>query len=97
MKEIKAPSNVLFIGLRVVVNGPEDASMVNSIQDKFGLIPLSIFETNKNLTASASTVNGSGSNTSKSIPVSLDPALIPKTGIKIFDEISKDMVDSPPL
>jgi hypothetical protein len=35
--------------------------------------------------------------TKKEIPVSLQPSFIPKTGIKIFDEIGRDMVDNPPF
>jgi hypothetical protein len=45
----------------------------------------------------SSVVGGSGTNASKEIPVVPDPALIPKTGIKIFDEIRKDIVHNTQL
>jgi hypothetical protein len=39
---------------------------------------------------------GAGSNDSKEVPVTPDPALIPTTGIKIYDEIGRDMAETPP-
>ena len=38
----------------------------------------------------------SETNASKQVPIGPQPALIPTTGIKIFDEISKDMADNQP-
>jgi hypothetical protein len=96
MKEIASPSNDGVIAIRTLVNGPADVSTVHSIQDKFVLSPLSIFEGTSSSANATSAVKESGSNASKEIPVAPDPALIPKTGIEIFDEISKDMADNPP-
>ncbi|HYX56186.1 MAG TPA: DUF1254 domain-containing protein [Nitrososphaeraceae archaeon] len=101
MKEIKAPSNDGLIAICTLVKDPEGVSTIHSIQGKFVLSPLSILgvrelhpTTNSTL---SSVVGGSGTNASKEIPVAPDPALIPKTGIKIFDEIRKDIVDNTQL
>jgi DNA sulfur modification protein DndE len=100
MKEIKSPTNVAVIGIRTLVKGPDDVSTVHSIQDKYVLTPLSIFESKGASTVSqspsSSSVQASSSNASKEIPVAPDPALILKTGIRIYDEISNDMVNNPP-
>lgn len=39
----------------------------------------------------------SGANASSELPVAPDPALIPTTGVSIYDEISRDMADNPPF
>lgn len=96
MKEIKTPTNDGAIGIRTLVNGPEDVSTVHSIQDQFVLTPLSAFQSGQALTNSTSSLQGAGSNASQGLPPAPDPALIPPTGIKIYDEISKDMADNPP-
>ncbi|MFY9871156.1 MAG: DUF1254 domain-containing protein [Candidatus Nitrosopolaris sp.] len=95
MKEIKAPTNLVVVAIRMLVKAPDDVSPVHSIQDKFVLSPLSVFESNRGSTYATATARNTGSNASE-IPVSPEPALIPKSGIKIFDEISKDMADNPP-
>jgi len=91
MKQIKAPTDSGLIGLRIFVNGPDDVSTVNSIQDKFSLSPLS-----GNTTSPATSVGVTSSNASKEIPVKFTPSAIPKTGIAIYDEIGKDLANNPP-
>ena len=95
MKEIKAPTNVGAVLVRIFVKGPDDVNNVHTLQDKFVITPLSTFEST-GISNAASSVGETRSNTSKEIPVAPDPALIPKTGIAIYDEISKDMVANPP-
>ena len=97
MKQIKAPTNSGLIGIRILVNGPDDVSNVHSIQDQFILSPLSVLEGKGNSTSSATTTVGAVTNaSSKEIPVAPDPALIPKTGVTIYDEISSDMATNLP-
>ena len=92
MKEIKSPTNTIEIAGRIFVNGPADVPIVNAIQDKLLLTLLSVFGRN---TTSPQPVT-SETNASKQVPIAPQPALIPTTGIKIFDEISKDMADNEP-
>jgi len=91
MKQIKAPTDSGLFAVRVLVKGPDDVNNVHSIQDQFNLSPFSV-----NSNSSAIIVGGSNSNASEDIPVAPDPALIPTTGIKLYDEISKDMADNTP-
>ena len=90
--EIKSPTNAVDIGGRIFVNGTADVPNVNAIQAKLILTPLSVFGRN---TTSPQTVTPE-TNASKQVPIGPQPALIPTTGIKIYDEISKDMADNPP-
>lgn len=92
MKVIKSATNTMEIGGRIYVSGPDDVHNANSLQDKLILTPLSVFGKN---TTSLPTVT-TDLNTSKQIPIGPQPALIPTTGIKIYDEISKDMANNPP-
>jgi hypothetical protein len=56
-----------------------------------------VFQSGQALTNTTSSVKRSDSNISKSLPPAPDPALIPATGIKIYDEIGTDMAaNSPP-
>jgi hypothetical protein len=96
MKGINAPTNEGAITIRILVNGPDDVNTVHSIQDKFLLSPLSAIESGESITNSTSGLSGAGSNDSKDVPVAPDPALIPTTGIKIYDEISRDMAKNSP-
>lgn len=92
MKEIKAPSNTMTIAGRIVVNGPSDVTNVNAIQDKLLLTSLSDFGQNATYPQAVM----SESNASKQVPIGPQPALIPTTGINIYDEISKGMADNRP-
>lgn len=88
--EIKAPQNLVWNIIRILVDGPKDVPNVNALQDQFTLSPLSVYE-GKN-TSSVTTEP----NTSKEIPIKSSPELIPLTGIKIYDEISDVLADNPP-
>lgn len=92
MKEIKSPTNTVEIAGRIFVNGPTDVPNVNAIQDQLMLTPLSLLGRN----ISSAQPLTSETNASKQVPIGPQPALIPTTGIKIFDEISKDMADNQP-
>ena len=92
MKEIKSPTNTVEIAGRIFVNGPVDVPNVNAIQDQLMLTPLSLLGRN----ISSAQPLTSETNASKQVPIGPQPALIPTTGIKIFDEISKDMADNQP-
>lgn len=92
MKVLKSPTNTADIGGRIFVSGPSDVPNVNALQDKLKLTPLSVFVQN---TTSQQPVT-SETNASKQIPIGPQPALIPTTGIKIYDEISQYMADNPP-
>jgi hypothetical protein len=92
MEEIKSPTNTVDIGGRIYVDGPDDVPTVNAIQDKLTLTALSVFEQN----ATSVQPVTSEINASKQVPIGPQPALIPTTGIKIYDEISQDMADNPP-
>lgn len=95
MKEIKSPTNTAIIAGRIFINGPADVPNVNAIQDKLTLVPLSVFGRNTTSTTQPLTAE---TNASKQVPIGPQPTLIPTTGIKIFDEISKDKADNqPPL
>jgi hypothetical protein len=100
MTQIKSPTNLATIGGRILVNGPQDVSNVRALQDKFVLSLFSLFEDeNRNNTvdtAKTKTKTTIMNTTEKEVPISPQPAFIPKTGIKIFDEISEDMIDNPP-
>ena len=92
MKEIKSPTNISTIGFRIFVSGPSDVPNVTPIQDKLVLTPISVFGQN---TTSQSMVT-TETNDSTQVPIGTKPALIPTTGIKIFNEISKDMAYNQP-
>jgi hypothetical protein len=86
MMLIKCPTNQVPLGGRILVNGPHDVPDVRTLQDKFVLSPLSLFEGRTN------SYTGTTSNAPKEVPVSPQPVNIPTTGIKIFDEIGKKWV-----
>ena len=83
MIQVKSPTNKVMMLNRILVKGSDDVSTVRALQDKFALSPLSNSSTQSNRTIVG-------------VPLSPQPAFIPTTGIKIYDEISKDMVDNPP-
>jgi hypothetical protein len=71
---------------------------VHAIQDKIVLKPLSVFQGKAATplpqpTTAATSANASSS--SKQVPIGPQPALIPTTGIKIYDEIGKAMIGNP--
>jgi hypothetical protein len=90
MLQIKSPTNLAVLIARILVNGPTDVPNVRALQDKLSLSPISATE------GSPIPVNTSVSK-SEEIPVSSQPAFMPTTGAKIFDELSNDMIDNPPF
>ena len=89
MTQIKSPTNDIIIAGRILAKDSQDVSNVRALQDKFVLSPLSVFE------GKGTSIN-TAANASKEIPVSPEPSFIPITGVKIFDEIGKDMVGNHP-
>jgi hypothetical protein len=96
MTEIKSPTNLVWILNRILINGPSDTPNVHAIQDKIGLVPLSALQGKSNVQSPTSTSTSTSSNISKEIPIKFQPALIPASGIKVYDEISQGMVDNSP-
>jgi hypothetical protein len=98
MTQIKSRTNLAIILGRTLVNGPQDVSDVRALQDKFILSPLSFFEgVTRSDNPVATTRTASITNATKEeLPMSPQPSFIPKTGIKIYDEIGKDMANNPP-
>lgn len=96
MKQIQTPTNQSVTGVRILVKGPQDVTAVNSIQDQFLLSPFTVRESGESITNSTLSPLGASSNDSKDVPVAPNPTLIPATGIKIYDEISRDMAENPP-
>ena len=88
--QIKSPTNLVWNIIRILVDGQKDVSNVNALQDQMALSPLSVFE-GKNTSA-----NTTQTNASKETPVKSSPDLMPVTGIKIYDEISKVLAENPP-
>ncbi len=93
MTEIKSPTNLVWIINRILVNGPSDVSNVNAIQDQVGIVPLSVLQGKAALQSSSQQTS---SNMSKEIPVKPQPALIPTSGIKVYDELGQGLVDNSP-
>jgi len=89
MLQIKSPTNLAALIVRILVNGPADVPNVNALQDRLSLSPVSAPE--------ASPIPVNTSVKSNEIPVSTQPAFMPKTGAKIFDELGNDMIDNPPF
>ena len=92
MTKIWTPTNLAWVINRILVKGPSDVANVNAIQDKISVKPLSTF-LGKTTTSLAVTAAANAS--SKQVPIGPQPALIPTTGIKIYDEISKAMIGNP--
>jgi hypothetical protein len=90
MLQIKSPTNLAVLIARILVNGPTVVPNVRALQDKLSLSPISATE------GSPIPVNTSVSK-SEEIPVSSQPAFMPTTGAKIFDELGNDMIDNPPF
>jgi len=93
MTYIKCPTNFAMILTRILVKGPTDVPNVHAIQDKFNL---SIYDVNVNSQGALSETLPNFSNPLNITTISPQPEFIPKTGIKIFDEIGMDMVENPP-
>jgi hypothetical protein len=72
---------------------------VNAIQDRIVVKLLSAFQGKSTVpittTPQQSSTSANASSSSKQVPIGPQPALIPSTGIKIYDEIGKAMIGNP--
>jgi hypothetical protein len=89
MTKIWSPTNTVWLLNRILVKGEADLPNVHTIQDKISLTPLSVYSENKSSSALQQT------NVSNAIPIKPQPATIPTTGIKLFNELSQAMVGNP--
>jgi hypothetical protein len=83
MTQIKSPTNLVWIINRIFVHGAADAPNVHAIQDKIGLLPLTVFEGK----TAHPIAQQSQPASSKQTPIPPQPALIPTIGIKVYDEV----------
>ncbi|HZD35843.1 MAG TPA: DUF1254 domain-containing protein [Nitrososphaeraceae archaeon] len=99
MMKIWSPTNLAWLVNRILVKGLSDVANVNAIQDKIIVKPLSAFHENdvqKHPTSEApANAANVTSSSSAQLPVGPQPALIPATGIKIYDEICQAMIGNP--
>jgi hypothetical protein len=99
MTKIWTPTNLAWFINRILVKGPADVDNVQAIQDQISVKPLSEFQGNTTTPLSSSTTTTATTQTnatsSKEVPIGPQPALIPTTGIKIYDEISTAMIGNP--
>jgi hypothetical protein len=97
MTKIWTPTNLAWLINRILVKGPADVDNVHTIQDQISVKPLSEFQGNTTtpLSSSPTTAATTQTNASKEVPIGPQPALIPTTGIKIYDEISTAMSGNP--
>jgi hypothetical protein len=101
MTMIWSPTNLAWIVNRILVKGPADLPNVHTIQDKISVKPLSVFQgkatpsqSSSSSSSSSSVVTAANAST-KQVPIVPQPALIPTTGIKIYDEIGQAMIGNP--
>ena len=90
MTKIWSPTNIAWIINRILVTGDSDLPNVRDIQDKISLIPLSVFEGNTTNTQAAEETT-----LSSQVPIKPQPANIPTTGIKLYDELGQAMINNP--
>jgi DNA sulfur modification protein DndE len=90
MTKIWSPTNIAWIINRILVAGDSDLPNVHDIQDKINLIPLSVFEGNTTNTQAAYETT-----LSSQVPIKPQPAHIPTTGIKLYDELGQAMINNP--
>ena len=98
MTKIWSPTNLAWFINRILVKGPADVPNIRAIQDQISVKPLSEFQGNTNTALSSTTTAAATitqTNASKEVPIRPQPALIPTTGIKIYDEIVQEMIDKP--
>jgi hypothetical protein len=97
MTKIWSPTNLAWFINRILVKGPSDVPNVNAIQDKINVKPLSVFQgkTTPPQPTAAAAATAANASSSKQVPIGPQPALIPTTGIEIYDEIGKAMIGNP--
>lgn len=92
MTKIWTPTNLAWLINRILVKGDSDLPNVHAIQDKMSLTPLSLFEGNTTINK---TPTAPETNVSSQVPIKPQPALIPTTGIKLYDELGQAMANNP--
>jgi hypothetical protein len=90
MTKIWTPTNLAWVLNRILVKGNADLPNVHNIQDKISLIPLSVFEGNTTNTQATDEPT-----ISSQVPIKPQPANIPTTGIKLYDELGQAMINNP--
>jgi len=93
MTKIWTPTNLAWIVDRILVKGDSDLPNVHAIQDKISLTPLSVFEGNTTTNNAQTTLDTADD--SSQVPIKPQPANIPTTGIKLYDELGQAMTDNP--
>lgn len=91
MTKIWSPTNLAWVLNRILVKGDADLPNVHAIQDKISLVPLSVFEGNKTTT----TTQLDEKVVFSKVPIKPQPANIPTTGIKLYDELGQAMGNNP--
>ena len=91
MTKIWTPTNLAWVLNRILVKGDSDLPNVHAIQDKISLTPLSAFE-GKTTTTTAQLDEKA---VSSQVPIKPQPANIPTTGIKLYDELGQAMTKNP--
>jgi hypothetical protein len=94
MTKIWTPTNLAWVINRILVKGAADLPNVHAIQDKIVIKPLSAFQ-GKATPVQPAGATAANVSSSKQVPIGPQPALIPTTGIKIYDEISQAMIGNP--
>jgi hypothetical protein len=95
MTMIWTPTNLAWDINRILVKGPADLPNVHAIQDKIVMKPLSVFQGKAATSPPQPAATSANASSSKQVPIGPQPALIPTTGIKIYDEIGKAMIGNP--
>ena len=90
MTKIWTSTNLAWVLNRILVKGDADLPNVHDIQDKISLIPLSVFEGNTTNTQAVDEMT-----ISSQVPIKPQPANIPTTGIKLYDELGQAMINNP--
>jgi hypothetical protein len=93
MHEIKTPTNIAWISNRIFVNGTSDLPNVHAIQDQIKLVTPPAFQ--RNATSAVSPSLSSIQAVIKASDKTPNPAMIPASGVKVYDAISQAMVGNP--
>ncbi len=95
MTKIGSPTNLAWFINGILVKGRSDLPNVHAIQDKISVKPLSAFQGKATPSQSSSVAIAANASSTKQVPIGPQPALIPTTGIKIYDEIGQAMIGNP--
>ena len=92
MTKIWTPTDLAWLLNRILVKSDSDLPNVHAIQDKISLTPLSLFEGN---TTKETQTLADDRSLSSQVPIKPQPANIPTTGIKLYDELGQAMTNNP--